>query len=248
MSAICLSAASYIDSARLGSRATGLRAWGKDKRPESGFAWADVSKSEFPRFDRMNGLCRLAVAAIELLGVDFAAWPEERRLGTGVAFGSALGSLETDLEFMSGLAAPSPTLFAYTLASAVVGEVCIRNRLQGPNTCLFCGPDDSRPVLETAMTWLEDGAASACLCIYADTPPREAGPYAMPAGVSFCAAACLLEPALPSAPRDCRRAMPLPCSIPAGVTSMSDWIRELSEITIARENAPAAFDCREPEP
>ena len=67
MSAIYLSAAACIDSARLGSRAAGLRPWPKGVRPENGFAWSDISKSEFPRFDRMNGLCRLAVAVTEMV-------------------------------------------------------------------------------------------------------------------------------------------------------------------------------------
>lgn len=229
MSAIYLSAAACIDSARLGSRAAGLRPWPKGVRPENGFAWSDISKSEFPRFDRMNGLCRLAVAVTEMLGVDFAAWPEGFRLATGVCFASALGPLATDLEFISGLAepaGPSPTLFAYTLASAAVGEVCIRHRLQGPNTCLLCCPGESSPALDTAMAWLEEGDAAACLCIYADAPPAAAAPHSTPEGISFCAAACLLEAARPDAPRDGRPAISLPSSVPAGVKSMPAWIMQ----------------------
>ena len=221
MSSLCLSAASYIDSTCLGNRSSGLRAWSRDVCPEKGFSWASVSASEFPRFDRMNGLCRLTVAAIELLGVDFSAWPEERRLRTGVCFGSALGSLATDLEYLSGLAepaGPSPTLFAYTLASAAVGEICIRHRLQGPNISLFCDPNDSRPVLETAMTWLESGSADACLCVVADTPPSAAfGSYPALAAIPFCAAACLLEFDRPDAPR---------AVMPDGSNSFSAWIRQ----------------------
>lgn len=227
MNLVYLSAASYIDSACLGSRATGLRAWPGDVCPEKSFAWADVSGSVFPRFDRMNGLCRLTVAAVELLGVDFAAWPNERLLRTGVCFGSALGSLATDLEYLSGLAdpaGPSPTLFAYTLASAAVGEVCIRHRLQGPNICLLCDTNDSLPLLETAIAWLENKDADACLCMIADAPPGMSDPVS--AHVPFRAAACLLEAAQPESARDSRPATAMPDVISTGSRSLCEWIRQ----------------------
>ena len=76
------------------------------------------------------------------------------------------GSLATDVEFWKGRDAaggPSPTLFAYTLPSAAIGEIAIRHRLTGPNLC-FVG--DSRDVLPEAADLIRRGEADACVCLY----------------------------------------------------------------------------------
>ena len=67
---------------------------------------------------------------------------------------------------------PSPTLFAYTLPSAAIGEIAIRHRLTGPNLC-FVG--DSGDVLPEAVDLLRRGEADACVCLYCQVVSAEAG-------------------------------------------------------------------------
>ena len=116
-----------------------------------------------PRFGRLDQTSQLALLAVEMLGVNFEALSRER---IAVCLAANAGSLSTDLEFWKGREAvggPSPTLFAYTLPSAAVGEIAIRHRLTGPNLC-FVG--DSRDVLPEAAELIERGEAEACVCVY----------------------------------------------------------------------------------
>jgi len=75
------------------------------------------------------------------------------------------GSLSTDVEYWQGsdgAGGPSPTLFAYTLPSAAIGEIAIRHRLTGPDLC-FVGGDDL--VLSEASDLIRRGEAEGCVCI-----------------------------------------------------------------------------------
>jgi 3-oxoacyl-(acyl-carrier-protein) synthase len=113
------------------------------------------------RFGRLDLASQLALLAVEELGIDFATQPRDR---IGICLGAAAGSLAADFEFWRGrdaVGGPSPTLFAYTLPSAAIGEIAIRHRLTGPNLCLVGGD----AVLSEAGDWLQRGEVEACLCV-----------------------------------------------------------------------------------
>jgi 3-oxoacyl-(acyl-carrier-protein) synthase len=113
------------------------------------------------RFGRLDLASRLALLAVESLGLDFDASPRDR---IGLCLGARAGSLAADFEFWRGrdaVGGPSPTLFAYTLPSAALGEIAIRHRLTGPNLCLV----GEAAVLTEAGDWLRRGEVEACLCV-----------------------------------------------------------------------------------
>jgi 3-oxoacyl-(acyl-carrier-protein) synthase len=115
-----------------------------------------------PRFGRLDLQSQLALVAVEGLGIDFDRHNRDR---IGIALGARFGSLATDLEYWNGRndpGGPSPTLFAYTLPSAAIGEIAIRHRLTGPNLC-FVGSDAI--VLSEAGDLIRRGEADGCLCI-----------------------------------------------------------------------------------
>ena len=131
-------------------------------------AASQVTEADVPgarlgkRFGRMDSMSQLAVLAVESLGVNFDA---HRRDRIGICLAATAGSLPTDIEYWSGRnrpGGPSPTLFAYTLPSAAIGEVAIRHGLTGPNLCLV---GDRTGALAEAVQWLHDGEAEACLCV-----------------------------------------------------------------------------------
>jgi 3-oxoacyl-(acyl-carrier-protein) synthase len=142
-----------------------------------------------PRFGRLDPASQLALLAVESLRVDFDRWPRER---TGVCLAARAGSLSTDVEFWKGRGAvggPSPTLFAYTLPSAALGEIAIRHKLTGPNLCLAGGADS---VLEEGADFLLRGEAEACVCVYVNAVSAAAAeliqePPAVRAGAIFLA-------------------------------------------------------------
>src|SRR5260221_6088477 len=93
------------------------------------------------RFGRLDLLSQLALLSVEPLAHHFDARNRDR---IAICLTAHAGSLSTDVEYWQGrdgAGGPSPTLFAYTLPSAAIGEIAIRHRLTGPDLC-FVGGDD----------------------------------------------------------------------------------------------------------
>ena len=125
---------------------------------------ADLATAQLgPRFGRLDLASQLALLAVEKLGVNFDLLSRER---VAICLAAQAGALSTDMEFWrghGGVGGPSPTLFAYTLPSAAIGELAIRHRLTGPNLC-FTG--DSRDVLTEATDLLRRGEADYCVGVF----------------------------------------------------------------------------------
>ena len=117
------------------------------------------------RFGRLDLTSQLALLAVELLGMDFEKFPRDR---IAICLAAKAGSLSTDFDFWQGrdaIGGPSPTLFAYTLPSAAIGEIAIRHRLTGPNLC-FVG--DEKILLPEAADLIQRGEADSCVCVYCE--------------------------------------------------------------------------------
>ena len=147
---------------------------------------ADLSAARLgPRFGRLDLSSQLVSLAVESLGVDFNRWPRER---IAISLAAQAGSLATDVAYWNGRetpGGPSPTLFAYTLPSAAIGEIAIRHRLTGPNLC-FVG--DSGNLLAEAADLLTREEAEACVCIACNVvTPAAATLTGMPASARACA-------------------------------------------------------------
>lgn len=134
---------------------------------------ADLASARLgPRFGRLDLQSQLALLAVESLGVNFDPLPRER---IAVCLAAAAGSLSTDVDFWKdrhAVGGPSPTLFAYTLPSAAIGEIAIRFRLTGPNLC-FVGPDSL--ALSEAAHLIADREAEGCVCVACEVLNAEAG-------------------------------------------------------------------------
>jgi 3-oxoacyl-(acyl-carrier-protein) synthase len=128
-------------------------------------AEADLSSARLgTRFGRMDLASQLALLAVEQLGVDFEKFSRGR---VAICLAARAGSLSTDVAYWNGrdnVGGLSPTLFAYTLPSAAIGEIAIRQRLTGPNLCLASRHD----VLPEATDFLQRGEADACVCVFVE--------------------------------------------------------------------------------
>src|SRR2546422_8214175 len=92
------------------------------------------------RFGRLDLASQLSLLAVEALG---STWKSLPRGHIGLCLAAWAGSLSTDLEYWRGrgeAGGPRPTLFAYTLPSAALGEGAICHRLARPNL-FFLGGD-----------------------------------------------------------------------------------------------------------
>ena len=111
----------------------------------------------------MDLASQLALLAVESLNINFDILPGEH---VAICLAASAGSLSTDVEYWKGrdaVGGPSPTLFAYTLPSAAIGEIAIRHRLTGPNLCFIGGSDE---VLPEAADLIQRGEADSCVCVY----------------------------------------------------------------------------------
>lgn len=176
MSGLVLQAASYLGPEGFGNDLTGWRAWPSSLAESfhhgalDGLHWSLLSSSDPSRFLRMDLMCRLGFMAAELLDVKFDAWTEAGRECTGVCVESFTGSLDTDIRFAK---TPRPSIFAYTLPSTVIGEICIRFRLKGPALSLAAPDIECVGGLVEAAEWLHAGEAEAVLCLGIEALNRE---------------------------------------------------------------------------
>ena len=124
------------------------------------------------RFGRLDRQSQLALLAVARMNLNVDEIPRDR---IGICLAASAGSLSTDVNYWNGRAdagGPSPTLFAYTLPSAAVGEVAIHFHLTGPNLCLV---GDDKILLPEAADMLNRGEADACVCIYCEVITAECG-------------------------------------------------------------------------
>jgi len=97
------------------------------------------SQLNYPKFFRMDNLCKLAFLSAEILlqGTDvLQKYPGE---GLGIILGNAHSSLESDEKHQDIIRdrkkySPSPSVFVYTLANIMAGEIAIRHKIKGENT------------------------------------------------------------------------------------------------------------------
>ncbi|MFN8309676.1 MAG: hypothetical protein U0T73_06925 [Chitinophagales bacterium] len=89
----------------------------------------------YPKYFKMNPLCKLAIIAAELT-LRQALKVAPLHPATALVLTTRNGSLDTDERYWQSTAAiPSPGLFVYTLANVMAGEICIRYGIKGENYC-----------------------------------------------------------------------------------------------------------------
>jgi 3-oxoacyl-(acyl-carrier-protein) synthase len=168
MNDFAVHAASYLGPEGFGNDQTGLRAWPGPLQEDlargelNGLHWSLLSGSDPSRFLRMDLMCRLGFMAAELLGANFDAMPAARRRRLGVCVESFTGSLDADIRFAQ---TPRPSIFAYTLPSTVIGEICIRFGLKGPVLSLISPDTNGANVIIEALEWLRHDDAEMILCL-----------------------------------------------------------------------------------
>ena len=123
----------------------------------------------YPRFYKMDNLCKLGWLAAEVLlkdSFDKAHYtPEE----VGVVLCNANSSIYSDIKYAGSMNdVPSPALFVYTLPNIVIGEICIRNNFKGEDAFFLSAKFDA-DILEQHVNYLfEKDLLRACICGWVD--------------------------------------------------------------------------------
>ena len=99
---------------------------------------------DYPKFFKMDALCKLGFIGAELLLRDVT--PEEKENATIILF-NRNGSLITDRNYSKTITDdnyfPSPSLFVYTLANIVTGEIAIRHKIYGETSFYVLAKPDT---------------------------------------------------------------------------------------------------------
>ena len=99
---------------------------------------------DYPKFFKMDSLCKLGFIGAELLLKGISA--EEKENAAIILF-NRNGSLITDRNYQKTITDdnyfPSPALFVYTLANIVTGEIAIRNKIYGESSFYVLNNQDT---------------------------------------------------------------------------------------------------------
>jgi hypothetical protein len=122
----------------------------------------------YPRFFKMDPLCKLAFLAAETLlsGTQLTEVAASER--TAIVFANRSSSLDTDRTYAGSIRDksnyfPSPGLFVYTLPNIMIGEISIRHQLKGENAFFVTPGYDADLLCSYTGELLDEGAADACL-------------------------------------------------------------------------------------
>lgn len=129
----------------------------------------DQFQINYPKFFKMDNLCKTGFLAAELLlrsqKLSERFQPEE----IGIIFSNANSSLDTDIKYEANIAsAPSPSLFVYTLPNVLIGEICIRHRIKGEAACFVFDIFDATFQSDYVNSLFETEKAKTCISGWAD--------------------------------------------------------------------------------
>lgn len=126
-------------------------------------------KIDYPKFYKMDSLCKLGILASEVLSGE-----EEFSEDTAMVFSNSLSSLDTDEKFRKSMEEfPSPSVFVYTLPNIVLGEISIKHRLLGENAFFISESFDPGLFMDYSQSLLEENISSEVLCGWIDLHNEE---------------------------------------------------------------------------
>lgn len=114
--------------------------------------------ASYPKYYKMDPLCRLGFIAAELLLGREPATDGDRHAVVAIGHG---GSIADDRRYQETIADadncfPSPAVFVYTLANIVTGEIAIRHKLYGESSSFLIGHYDPETITRLLLTTLDD--------------------------------------------------------------------------------------------
>ncbi len=123
---------------------------------------------DYPKFFKMDPLCQVGFIASELLlqKTPDRFSPREDR---AVILFSQSGSFASDSHYQQTIAAPndyfpSPSVFVYTLANILTGEIAIRNHYFGETSCYLLDRKETTAMVDTVEDSFLDPQTRSALC------------------------------------------------------------------------------------
>jgi hypothetical protein len=129
--------------------------------------------SSYPKFFKMDAPSKLAFLATELLIEGIIDSSELAGDDVGLIFGTKSGCMQSDIQHQQSLVDnehffPSPSVFVYTLPNIMLGEVCIRHKIQGEATCLMMDKLDNKLMFKYASDLINRENYRYCIAGWID--------------------------------------------------------------------------------
>lgn len=137
--------------------------------------------NDYPKYYKMDGLCRLGFVASELL---LQAEKAESEVDNSVTKERAIilfnhtSSISSDKRYLASIADkdnffPSPSVFVYTLPNIVTGEIAIRNGYHGETSFYILPQRDEKQMNEVIYTAFVDRKTKSVLTGWLDYEDNE---------------------------------------------------------------------------
>jgi hypothetical protein len=123
----------------------------------------------YPKFHKMDQLCKLGLLATELLLRNTGHAGRYEETETGLVLSNANASLDVDLKYAKTIqTGASPSLFVYTLPNIVIGEIAIRWHFKGENAFFVFKQFDGNFIVKYVSTLFENKLLKNCICGWVD--------------------------------------------------------------------------------
>ena len=104
---------------------------------------------DYPKFFKMDTLCRLGFIAAEILLKD-----KSQISNMAIILANRSASIKNDTDYLATISSgnyyPSPSLFVYTLPNIVTGEIAIRHHIQGETSFYILeSPEQLEPIIRS---------------------------------------------------------------------------------------------------
>ncbi|WP_378175382.1 3-oxoacyl-ACP synthase [Aquimarina sp. SS2-1] len=124
---------------------------------------------KYPKFHKMDELCKLGFLASEILLKDMGYVDQE----TALVFSNKASSLDTDRKHQKSIQDrsnfyPSPAVFVYTLPNIIMGEISIKNKLKSENAFFVTDTFNADFMTSYSEVLMQTGKASNVICGWVD--------------------------------------------------------------------------------
>ena len=134
---------------------------------------------DYPKYYKMDALCRLGFVASELLlkmedgRCKMDDGRREMRESRAIVLFNRSSSIQADLSYQASIQDPenyfpSPSAFVYTLPNIVTGEIAIRNHYQGETSFYILPEKDEQLMEQVIAASFEDRGTQSMICGWLD--------------------------------------------------------------------------------
>ena len=127
----------------------------------------------YPKFYKMDNLCKLGIIAAEVLLKD-QTFESNDPYATGIVLSNANSSLDTDIKYYDTVAnIASPALFVYTLPNIVIGEISIKFSFKGENAFFIFDSFNADFTTHYVNNLFDTTGIHRCICGWVDLPGND---------------------------------------------------------------------------